>query len=152
MKTRKFCPKCGRPVLKSRTKGYAFQCLACDEDFFRFEVYRTKDIIIVRKLQRTTYFDELTDPIPLPVASVKKPYRRLRPTYHQNAMIMEDKEIQRTIISRSILDDFGYDSDKISDEQLETIATELLDYFIQDGFRDALESTMSSLNIKKKGE
>ena len=65
---------------------------------------------------------------------------------------MEDREIQRTIISRSILDDFGYDSDKISDEQLETIATELLDYFIQDGFRDALESTMSNLNIKKKGE
>ena len=76
MKTRKFCPKCGRPVLKSRTRGYAFQCFACDEDFFRFEVYGLKDLSTVRKLQRATYFDELTDPIRLPAASVKKPYRR----------------------------------------------------------------------------
>jgi transcriptional regulator NrdR family protein len=83
MKTRKFCPKCGRPVLKSQTKGYAFQCLACDEDFHRFEVYRLKDIAIVRRIQRTTYFDELTDSISLPAASVKKPYRRPRPTKNQ---------------------------------------------------------------------
>ncbi len=83
MKTRKFCPKCGRPLYKSQTRGYAFQCFACDEDFYRFEVYRTKDLSIVKMLRRATYFDELTDPIPLPTASVKKPYRRPKPTYHQ---------------------------------------------------------------------
>ena len=32
MKTRRFCPKCGRMLLKSRIKGYAFQCMNCDED------------------------------------------------------------------------------------------------------------------------
>ncbi len=83
MKSRKFCPKCGRPVLKSKTKGYAFQCCACDEDFYRFEVYGLKDLLIVRKLQRTTYFDELTDSIRLPAASVKKPYRRPQHTINQ---------------------------------------------------------------------
>ncbi len=70
-------------MLKSQTKGYAFQCCACDEDFYRFEVYRLKDLPIVRKIQRTTHYDELTDPIRLPPASVKKPYRRPQPTYHQ---------------------------------------------------------------------
>lgn len=40
MKTRKFCPHCGRPVVRSRTPGYAFQCHACDEDFYRFEVLK----------------------------------------------------------------------------------------------------------------
>jgi hypothetical protein len=83
MKTRKFCPKCGRPLLKSTTKGYAFQCFACDEDFYRFEVYGLKDLPKVRRLQRATYFDELTDRISLPAASVKKPYRRPQPTKHQ---------------------------------------------------------------------
>ena len=31
MKTRRFCPKCGRMLLKSRIKGYVFQCMNCDE-------------------------------------------------------------------------------------------------------------------------
>lgn len=42
MKTRRFCPKCGRMLLKSRIKGYAFQCMNCDEDFYRFEVLTRK--------------------------------------------------------------------------------------------------------------
>ena len=96
MKTRKFCPKCGRPVLKSRAKGYAFQCFACNEDFYRLEVWRTKDIAIVRRLQRMTYFDELTDPIPLSQASVRKPYRRLKPTKHQkvNGHVRKSKKLK----------------------------------------------------------
>jgi hypothetical protein len=46
-------------------------------------VYRLKDLSVVRRIQRTTYFDELADSIPIPMASVKKPYRRSRPTKHQ---------------------------------------------------------------------
>ena len=42
MKTRRFCPKCGRMLLKSRIKGYVFQCMNCDEDFYRFEVLTRK--------------------------------------------------------------------------------------------------------------
>ena len=38
MKTRRFCPKCGRMLLRSRIEGYAFQCMNCDGDFYRFEV------------------------------------------------------------------------------------------------------------------
>lgn len=52
MKTRKFCPHCGRPVVRSRTPGYAFQCHACDEDFYRFEVLNTRRIPLVRELRR----------------------------------------------------------------------------------------------------
>lgn len=58
MKIRKFCPHCGRPVIKSNlTKGinrYAFQCYACDEDFWHFEVYNTRKIKQVRLLQENT--------------------------------------------------------------------------------------------------
>lgn len=42
MKTRRFCPKCGRMLLRSRIEGYAFQCMNCDEDFYRFEVLTGK--------------------------------------------------------------------------------------------------------------
>lgn len=42
MKTRRFCPECGRMLLKSRIEGYAFQCMNCDEDFYRFEVLTRK--------------------------------------------------------------------------------------------------------------
>lgn len=31
------CPHCKRDVIKSDTKGYDYQCLFCDEDFYRFE-------------------------------------------------------------------------------------------------------------------
>ena len=42
MKTRRFCPKCGLMLLKSRIEGYEFQCMSCDEDFYRFEVLTKK--------------------------------------------------------------------------------------------------------------
>ncbi len=62
-------------------------------------------------------------------------------------------EIQRTIISRSLLEEYGYEPDQVSDELLETIANELVEYWgVSGGFRDALESTMSNLEIEKKGE
>lgn len=47
MKTRRFCPKCGRMLLRSRIKGYEFQCMSCDEDFYRFEVLTRKQKRIV---------------------------------------------------------------------------------------------------------
>lgn len=47
MKTRRFCPKCGRMLLRSRIKGYEFQCMSCDEDFYRFEVLTGKQKRIV---------------------------------------------------------------------------------------------------------
>jgi hypothetical protein len=52
MKTGKFCPHCGQPLLKSRIKGYSFQCLACNEDFCRFEVLRKKDLQEVKALRK----------------------------------------------------------------------------------------------------
>ena len=42
MKTRRFCPKCGRMLLKSRIKGYAFLYTALKEEFYRFEVLTKK--------------------------------------------------------------------------------------------------------------
>lgn len=55
-------------------------------------------------------------------------------------------EIKGVIISRSLLEEYGYDGDMPSDEQLETIAEELLSYWGEsDGFRDALRSAMSNM-------
>lgn len=81
MKTRKFCPKCGRPVVKSRTKGYAFQCHACDEDFYRFEVLTTRQIEQVREIRRITYqWETKNNYTP---HSFKKPYPA--PTHRRNS-------------------------------------------------------------------
>lgn len=63
MKTRRFCPKCGRPLVKScLTKGdrrYVFQCYGCQEDFYRFEVLRKSDVALVRQLQIMTLENEM---------------------------------------------------------------------------------------------
>mgnify|MGYP003301713775 CR=1 FL=1 len=34
----KKCPHCGKPLVKSDTKGYDYQCFYCDEDFYKCEV------------------------------------------------------------------------------------------------------------------
>lgn len=75
MKTRKFCPYCGRPVVKSRTKGYAFQCYGCDEDFYRLEVNTTKQIEIVRYNRKESYLSCVALNRKT-IRSFKKPYPR----------------------------------------------------------------------------
>jgi len=52
MKTRRFCSKCGRPVLKSQNRDYTFQCNACDEEFYRFEVFSKKDLAQVLQIRK----------------------------------------------------------------------------------------------------
>lgn len=53
-------------------------------------------------------------------------------------------EVQKTIISRSLLADNGYDPDQVSDERLEQIAGEILEYLgISEYFSRALECAMS---------
>ena len=78
MKTRRFCPKCGRPVLKScnhkKYNEYSFQCFACDEDFFKFEVWRKKDIERVKCLQHDTISREIAEGVHF--HSVYKAYPR----------------------------------------------------------------------------
>jgi|GEM_PF-1694666 hypothetical protein len=118
MKARKFCPHCGRPVVRSRTPGYAFQCHACDEDFYRFEVLNTRQIPLVRELRRIDR------------------ERRLNP----------DGEVQGVVISRSLLADNGYDPGLPTKEQMEIIAHEMLEHWgVSGGFKDALASTMKNL-------
>ena len=118
MKTRKFCPHCGRPVVRSRTPGYAFQCHACDEDFYRFEVLNTRQIPLVRELRRI------------------ERERKLNP----------DGEVRGIIISRLLPAEYGYDPDLPSKEEMEIIARELLEYWGMSGrFKDALASTMKNL-------
>lgn len=74
MKTRKFCPHCGRPVVKSQLKGYVFQCFACAEDFCRFEVYGKKNLAIVKQLRTNQMLrDRLHGHS---IISFKKPYPR----------------------------------------------------------------------------
>lgn len=33
----RFCPHCGKPVIKSDLPQYVWQCLECDEDFYDIE-------------------------------------------------------------------------------------------------------------------
>lgn len=118
MKARKFCPHCGRHVVRSRTPGYAFQCHVCDEDFYRFEVLNTRQIPLVRELRRIDR------------------ERRLNP----------DGEVQGVVISRSLLADHGYDPGLPTKEQMEIIAHEMLEHWgVSGGFEDALASTMKNL-------
>lgn len=84
MKTRKFCPKCGRPVVRSTTSGYVFQCFGCDEDFYRFEVIKLKDIELARTIWEIEYLDGLARGEFMP-ASFKKAYPRPKPTKNQKA-------------------------------------------------------------------
>ena len=58
MKTRRFCPFCGRPLLKSQIKGYTFQCFFCDEDFCKFEVLRTEHLGRVKSIRKRTIAKE----------------------------------------------------------------------------------------------
>ena len=55
-------------------------------------------------------------------------------------------EVTGVIISRALLDEYGFDGDMPTDEEMQTIADELLEYWGEsNGFRDALRSTMSNL-------
>ncbi|MDR1716482.1 MAG: hypothetical protein LBS20_11625 [Prevotella sp.] len=76
MKTRRFCPHCGRPVIKSQIKGYAFQCYGCDEDFYPFEVYRKKHLDKVKDIRKNTLAWELEAGVHY--HSVHKPYPKFR--------------------------------------------------------------------------
>lgn len=33
------CGRCGSPVLTSDVEGYSYQCMYCDEDLFKTEIY-----------------------------------------------------------------------------------------------------------------
>ena len=65
MKTRRFCPRCGRPLLKSfndtAVNGYSFQCYACQADFFKFEVLRKTNLEDVKRLQKKTLQNEIAN-------------------------------------------------------------------------------------------
>ena len=76
MKTRKFCPRCGRPLLKSQIRDYAFQCFGCGEDYYRIEVYAKKELETVKNIQRYAYLQERSTG--LPQYSFKKPHSRQR--------------------------------------------------------------------------
>lgn len=78
MKTRKFCPHCGRPLLKSKIRGYAFQCHACDQDYCRFEVITLRDIELARTIREVVYLDGLARGEFMP-HSFKKPYPCRKP-------------------------------------------------------------------------
>lgn len=55
-------------------------------------------------------------------------------------------EVKGVIISRALLEEYGYDGDLPTDEQLQTIADELLEHWaVSNGFKDALASTMSNM-------
>ncbi len=64
MKTRRFCPHCGRPLVKSQLSKsinrYTFQCRVCEEDFFKFEVLKKTDMALIKYLRRIAlYRDQL---------------------------------------------------------------------------------------------
>lgn len=55
-------------------------------------------------------------------------------------------EVKGIIISRALLEEYGYDGDQPTDEQMQIIADELLEHWaVSNGFKDALASTMSNM-------
>lgn len=55
-------------------------------------------------------------------------------------------EVGKIVISRSLLEEYGYDGNMPTNEQLEVIADELLEYWqVSDGFEDALRHTMKEM-------
>lgn len=86
MKTRKFCPHCGRPLVRSTIEDYRFQCHGCDEDFYRYEVFSTKQIDIVRKIRKRAYEYEREQGCPH--VSFKRPYL---PLYTQKVILLQRK-------------------------------------------------------------
>jgi hypothetical protein len=55
-------------------------------------------------------------------------------------------EVKGVIISRALLEEYGYDGDLPTDEQMQIIANELLEHWaVSNGFKDALASTMSNM-------
>lgn len=63
MKTRRYCPKCGRELLRSRVPGYVFECKSCDEDFYRFEMHLVPDSDEEEKIIEDVYLDMLVSVI-----------------------------------------------------------------------------------------
>lgn len=61
-------------------------------------------------------------------------------------------EAKGVIVSRALLEEYGYDGDQPTDGQMQAIANELLEYWgVSGGFEDALASTMSSMfGVKAK--
>lgn len=56
------------------------------------------------------------------------------------------EEVRGVIISRALLEEYGYDGDQPTDEELQTIADELLEHWgVSSGFQDALACTMSGM-------
>lgn len=78
MKTRKFCPHCERPLLKSNVRGYAFQCCACNEDFYRFEVINLRNVKLAHTIREVEYLDGLARGEFMP-HSFNKPYPCRKP-------------------------------------------------------------------------
>lgn len=62
------------------------------------------------------------------------------------------EEVEKIIISRNLLEEYGYDGNMPTNEQLEMIADELLGYWqVSDGFEDALRHTMEQMfNVTKE--
>lgn len=68
------------------------------------------------------------------------------PHCEQTLECSDPNEVKGVIISRALLEEYGYEGSLPTDEQLHIIAMELLEYWgVSDGFRDALTSTMSSM-------
>ena len=53
-------------------------------------------------------------------------------------------EVTGVIISRSLLEEYGYDGDMPSDEEMQTIADELLEYWGESDGATALSSSVES--------
>jgi hypothetical protein len=53
------------------------------------------------------------------------------------------ESVELTVISRELIREYGYDDSKISDERLQEIAHELLEYWGENGFETALDFVLT---------
>ena len=73
--THKFCPQCGRPLLKHKSKEHPFVCYFCNIVLTRKEILRKKDIEEVRYLQLRSIYNEKDF---YTKHSARKPYPRYK--------------------------------------------------------------------------
>lgn len=99
MITLQSCPKCGRLLIKSDMKGYAFQCLECDEDFYSFEVTNIKTNNNMESFRP----DEVKLIFPTTIKSTEKPRLETSLEVFEFALQFYDADIIEHHISTKII-------------------------------------------------
>lgn len=103
MKTRRFCPQCGRPLRKSYKKHQRFTCFCCG-GFNPDTVLRTQDMQLVRLIRRDCYSKDLQNNV-TPV-NFKKYYPK--GGQGRKSFVDKDRYDRKSLLSYNLSYDFEH--------------------------------------------